>query len=293
MIRLRVLSLLLTGLLVVPLAAQAQSAREQLNPLVQQLQSKPDDNALREQIIKLAKQISPPPAISENARKSFVEGSAIAKSATDASGQTLAVASFKDALNVAPWWGDAYYNLAVAQELAGQLDNAEASLKLYILTGPSAKDARDAQDHIYALEGKKRLAAQAHNTKAAAEAAEDAGRAKPQTAAPTTLICRIGFAAEATPTTIDLNEAKGLVTMHWGDTRNPGGRPDPIPGRTNPALAAKFDQNTIIFSPPGGPYDETITINRLTGGVARDQIDRSDGEHYHSNWTCHVGNTQF
>jgi hypothetical protein len=161
MIRVRFPILALAALLAAPLAAQAQSAREQLNQLVQQLQSKPDDNGLREQIIKLATTINPPPAIPENARKSFIEGSTIAKAATDASGQAIAIASFKEALNIAPWWGDAYYNIAAAQELAGQWDNAEASLKLYILSGPGEKDSRDAQDHIYALDGKKKLAAQA------------------------------------------------------------------------------------------------------------------------------------
>jgi tetratricopeptide (TPR) repeat protein len=164
---------MLTGLLV-PFATQAQSAREQLNQMVQQLQGKPDDNSLREQIIRRAITIKPPPAIPENARKSFIEGSTIAKAATDASGQAIAIASFKEALKIAPWWGDAYYNLAAAQELAGQLDNAEASLKLYMLTAPSEKDSRDAQDHIYALEGKKKLALQARAVEAAPVAAAPA-----------------------------------------------------------------------------------------------------------------------
>jgi tetratricopeptide (TPR) repeat protein len=171
MIRSRILFIVLAGLLVLPMAAQAQTSGEQLNQLVQQLQSRPDDNGLREQIIKLASTINPPPAISEDARRSFIEGSTIAKAATDASGQAIAIASFKEALGIAPWWGDAYYNLAAAQELAGQLDNAEASLKLYILTGPSDKDSREAQDHIYALEGKKKLAAQARAVEAAPVAA--------------------------------------------------------------------------------------------------------------------------
>lgn len=132
--------------------------REQLNQMVTQLRSNPGDNALREKIIKLAQTIKPAPAVSEEARGHFVEGTAIAKSARSPAQQTLAVQSFQEALKVAPWWGDAYYNLAVAQELAGQFDAAQASLKLYILTNPGEKDARDAQDRIYALNAKKRLA---------------------------------------------------------------------------------------------------------------------------------------
>ena len=177
----RHIALIVVGLLLVPLITQAQSAREQLNQLVQQLQSRPDDNGLRERIIKLAIAINPPPAIPENARKSFIEGSTIAKAATDASGEAIAIASFEEALNIAPWWGDAYYNLAAAQELAGKLDNAEASLKLYILTGPNDKDSRDAQDHVYALAGKKKLAAQARATEAeSASSAAASARAEEQ-----------------------------------------------------------------------------------------------------------------
>jgi hypothetical protein len=67
-------------------------------------------------------------------------------------------------LKIAPWWGDAYYNLAVSQELAGQFDPAQESLRLYILTNPGEREAREAQDRIYSLNAKKRLAATAQNT---------------------------------------------------------------------------------------------------------------------------------
>ena len=42
--------------------------------------------------------------------------------------------------------------------MAEQLDDSEKSLKLYLLTHPSEKDAREAQDRIYALSAKKKLA---------------------------------------------------------------------------------------------------------------------------------------
>ena len=141
----------------------AQSPRAQLNQLVTQLQGSPGDNVLRERIIKLAQEIKPPPAVPEEARRHFVEGTAIAKSAQNAPQQVLAVQSFQEALKVAPWWGDVYYNLAVAQELAGQFDSAQDALKLYILTNPGEKEAREAQDRIYAINAKKRLAAAGQN----------------------------------------------------------------------------------------------------------------------------------
>lgn len=139
------------AILVCAPVAHAQS----LDQLVQQLEEKPGDTALHEQIIKLAKEENL--AIPEEARAHFVEGAAIAQSAKDAEGQKLAVASFKEAVKIAPWWGEAYYNLAVAQELAGQLDDAQSSLKFYILTNPGEKESREAQDKIYALKGKKKI----------------------------------------------------------------------------------------------------------------------------------------
>jgi tetratricopeptide (TPR) repeat protein len=149
---------LLTCLALSSVAAQAQSPREQLTQMVQQLQQTPNDTALREKIIKLAQDMKPAPAVPEEARGYFVKGSTITKAATDASQQALAIDNFNKALAIAPWWGDAYYNLAVAEELAGQLDEAQSSLKLYILTNPGEKEIRDAQDRIYALDAKKELA---------------------------------------------------------------------------------------------------------------------------------------
>jgi len=54
-------------------SAYAQSPREQLQQMVEQLQKSPNDNALRERIIKLGAQIKPAPAIPEEARKHFVD----------------------------------------------------------------------------------------------------------------------------------------------------------------------------------------------------------------------------
>jgi tetratricopeptide (TPR) repeat protein len=140
-------------------STQAQSPREQLTQMVEQLQKVPNDNALRERIIKLGTEIKPAPAVPEEARRSFVEGVNIVKLAKDESAQKLAIGSFNEALKIAPWWGDAYYNLAVVQELIGQLNDAERTLKWFLLTNPGESDAREAQDRIYGLSAKRKLAA--------------------------------------------------------------------------------------------------------------------------------------
>ena len=135
---------------------QTKNPRELLGQLTQQLKSKPDDSA-RRLILKLASELKPAPAIPEEARKHFVEGTAIVKAAKNPAQQALAAQSFTEALKVAPWWGDAYYNLGVAQELAEQYDAAENSFAFYLLSNPIEQERRDVQDRIYALSAKRKL----------------------------------------------------------------------------------------------------------------------------------------
>ncbi len=150
------------SVLMLATVAYAQSPREQLNQMVQQLQKTPNDNALREKIIKLAKSIKPAPAISEEANRAFVKGNVFQKEAKDSSGYELAIAAYRDALRSAPWWGDAYFNLAVALEAAGKFDEAIASIRNYTASVAAGNaEHRDAQNKIYALEAKSEMAAKA------------------------------------------------------------------------------------------------------------------------------------
>lgn len=126
--------------------------------LTVQLKDKPSDTVTRRLIIKLASELKPAPAIPEEARKHFVEGTAIVKAAKNPAQQTLAAQSFTEALKVAPWWGDAYYNLGVAQELAEKYDEAEQAFNFYLLSNPGATEKREVQDRIYALSTKRKLA---------------------------------------------------------------------------------------------------------------------------------------
>lgn len=164
-------------LLFFPVQTKAESASDSLNQMIQELQKNPDNGALREKIVKAAQGMDPAPTIPEEARQHFIEGTTIAKSASNASGQKLAVESYQEALKIAPWWGDAYYNMSVAQDLAGQFDAAQASLRFYILTNPGNKETRDAQDKIYALNAKKKLAAHMQSEKQPQTATENPGMA--------------------------------------------------------------------------------------------------------------------
>ncbi len=143
-------------LFLAPTSASSQGPQE-FGQLVQQLAANPGDVALRKQIIVAARNVKPAPVISEEARRAFVMGTTIAKTATTPSQQTLAVSNFQEAVKLAPWWGDAYYNLAIAQELAAQFDAARASLDLYILTNPGEQATREARDKVYAIEATQAL----------------------------------------------------------------------------------------------------------------------------------------
>ena len=110
------------------------------------------------QSIELVSKMKPAPAIPEEAMRNFVKAATFLKAAKEASDYGYAIDAFKEALYAAPWWGDAYYNLGIALELAGHYDDAVESVKMYLLTKPGEPYAGQAQRKIYEIEAKKELA---------------------------------------------------------------------------------------------------------------------------------------
>jgi ankyrin repeat protein len=113
------------------------------------------ETTLRKRIIEFAATLEPPPAIPEEAQRAFVQGNTIMKAAKSAGDYNLAINKYREALNKAPWWGNAYYNLAMAENAAGLTDAAKADLELYTYTKP--KDAAQAQNKIYEIEAQQEL----------------------------------------------------------------------------------------------------------------------------------------
>ena len=127
---------------------RSPASQDTLKQYTDELKKNPDDNALREKIIKLALSIKPSPSIPEEAERSVVRGAAFFQKATDANGYKKAIAEFEAATNSAPWLAVAYYNLGVAQEKAGLYAEALQSLKFYLMAAPDAKNARDVKNKI-------------------------------------------------------------------------------------------------------------------------------------------------
>jgi len=86
------------------------------------------------------------------ARKHMARGRAAVEHAQNESDYKDAVREFTQAAKLAPEWTDAYYNLGLAQEKAGQYDSAIRSLKTYLEKSPNATDAEEVQDKIFQIE---------------------------------------------------------------------------------------------------------------------------------------------
>lgn len=152
------------------LAQNGSNPRELLQQQISDLRQNSDDVGLREQIIRTALALNPQPAIPEEARRHFVRAVTIQKDARNETDAELAAREYREALLLAPWWGDAYFNLGVAAQTANLFDEAIRAFRLYLLTQPPADDARDAQDRIYAVEAKRELLRSAESDRQMREA---------------------------------------------------------------------------------------------------------------------------
>src|SRR5262249_52889823 len=89
---------------------------------------------------------SSPPSFPEEARRHFVMGTTLFKEAKTPSDFAEAEREFKQAVDLAPQWPDARYNLALAEESAGHYSAAIADLKAYQQFKLSDPEARKVQD---------------------------------------------------------------------------------------------------------------------------------------------------
>jgi tetratricopeptide (TPR) repeat protein len=156
-----------------PAVKRSDSAqRQMLKECLEALQQTPDDQLRRQQIVKLAATLKPPPAIPEEARRYYVKAVAIQKDAKTPEEAALAVSAYQQALLLAPWWADAYYNMSSALRLAGRYGEAISALQWYLASNP--KDARAVQDRIYLIEGEQERAAAETSARAQKETEEKA-----------------------------------------------------------------------------------------------------------------------
>jgi ankyrin repeat protein len=145
--------------------AQSPNSQQTLNQYVTDLQKSPNNTALREKIIKLAQQVEP--IIPKEANRHYIRAGVFAQQAENPADIDAAINEYQQALALAPWWGDAYYKLALALITAERFDEATTNLQLCLLTNPEAKIAAEVQNQIYTIEVQKERTAK-RNAEAAA-----------------------------------------------------------------------------------------------------------------------------
>lgn len=126
-------------------------------------------SALRKKLIEVASGINPPPAIPDGARTMMTRGATLLKNSSDRSTLFSAVEEFQNAVDLAPWWPDAYFNYASALEAYGDHDAALTQLQFYLEFKLSPKDAADARQRMAQIQTEEETA-RAGTAKSLAEA---------------------------------------------------------------------------------------------------------------------------
>jgi len=147
------------------------SARSDLDELVRKVVN--DGGALMEGdislAVRLARSVSPPPAIPQEAKEEMAKGNAAFKLANQPDDFDKAVEHFRKAARHAPWWPAPYYNIAMVQEKQREFLLAKVYYKDYLLAAPDAADAQAVKEKIAEMdlrmkraEQVKKLLEQAH-----------------------------------------------------------------------------------------------------------------------------------
>lgn len=110
---------------------------------------------VREKLLRSA--ASAPPPVPEEAVRMSQRAQAFLKFAQDRAGFAKAAGELEGALRLAPWWGEAYFNMGLVQEKLGAPAEAIRYLKLYLLASPGAADAEKVKAKLIELEVKQEL----------------------------------------------------------------------------------------------------------------------------------------
>jgi formylglycine-generating enzyme required for sulfatase activity len=91
---------------------------------------------------------NPKPVLSEEARKFKVQAEFLAQEKQF----DKAIELYGKALNIAPWWSEGHFKLALILGESKKYRNAMVEMKRYLLLAPEGSDARTAQDKLYQWE---------------------------------------------------------------------------------------------------------------------------------------------
>ncbi|HUN53950.1 MAG TPA: tetratricopeptide repeat protein [Smithella sp.] len=152
----------------------AQTQQDILNQYISDLQKNPNDNALREKIIRFAQTMKPAPAVPAEVDELVGQAKYAFKHAKEQKDYLDAVEAYQKVVTLAPWIGDNYYNLGVAQEQAGKFQDAINSFELYLIASPDTGDAKEVRERIGGLKYAAEKAVKDSSPEAVAEKKQNA-----------------------------------------------------------------------------------------------------------------------
>ena len=122
-----------------------QPPANQLASELTEFQSNPQDLALRNRIVALAKSLNPAPEIPQLAEEDFDRAVSRMSSASNQDSFETVAHLFEQVAVQAPWFADAYLNAASAYAKANQYDSARRNLALYFESVHPGVDTRNAE----------------------------------------------------------------------------------------------------------------------------------------------------
>ena len=145
------LALLLTGL---SLAASvyAESPREKLQQMVEQLRATPGDKVLREKVFQQAAEIVPAPSVPIGAVKFEGRAQYAFKAAKSPVEFLDAAREYMKAIEAAPWVAGYYYDLCTILERAERPAEAITACNFYLMAAPNAPDTIEIQKRVAGLD---------------------------------------------------------------------------------------------------------------------------------------------
>ena len=132
-------------------AAVADSPREQLKQMVDQLQKSPSDNALREKIIRLALELKPAPAVPDAAVEFEGRGQFAFSHAKSSDDFIAAAREYEKAVAAAPWVSGYYSDLCTIYEKAGKFEDAKRNCEFSLIGLADAARITDIKRRIAGL----------------------------------------------------------------------------------------------------------------------------------------------
>ncbi len=108
-------------------------------------------------LIDVARLMSPAPAVPEEARREGELAESILAQAKDARGFAKAAEHLRRALDLAPWWAEAYYNLGLTLDKAGDPAGASRALERYLKAAPDSREADGVRRKLVDLQAAQEL----------------------------------------------------------------------------------------------------------------------------------------